>query len=179
MQFLLSILLLLLPLILQAQNIPAERVYTQVENMPRICECAGAKDNMYKLDKCTLNSLNTWTTQNMNYPAIALEKGTRGICKVHIILDTTGRITEPLLIQKVSPECDDEALKLISILSNQEDTFLPGTQSRKKVKVALVIPIEFNPELWKIELDRRRKLLEETQKQDSAKINVPAGNKRK
>ena len=71
----------------KAQVVSAERIYTQVENMPRMCECAAAKDNMYKLDKCTVTTLSQWMIENMNYPQAALDKGTQGTCRVRVVID--------------------------------------------------------------------------------------------
>ena len=100
------------------------------------------------------------------------DKGTQGTCRVRVVIDTAGRLSTPMLMDKVSPACDEEALKLINILSNQPDAFLPGSQARKKVKVSLIIPVEFNIDKWKKEVTRRKKLLEEAIKQDSSVLKI-------
>jgi len=165
-------------LILTAQNVVTERVFTQVEEMPRYWECASSTDNMYRLDKCTLTALKKWFLENMNYPSEALSEKTEGIVKVYMIIDTFGNMTNPVITQHLSSQCDEEAFNLISILDNKIELWYPGRQARRKVRVAITIPVEFSLKDWNAEQVRRQKLMQEAaEKKDSLNIPVPTPKK--
>lgn len=141
----------------RAQNIVAERVYTQIDNMPRWMSCPGTTDNMYHLDKCTLSALDSWFYTQMNYPEIALMQQKEGRNEIFVIIDTSGQVTKTLLLSHLSKELDTESNRLLSILESSPGLWLPGTQKNHKVKVSLRLFIDFSIDKWNQELTRRQK----------------------
>lgn len=126
--------------------------------MPRFWECPDAGDNMYQLDKCTDSTTGRWFYAHMQYPDRALKKNIQGTNEVFVIIDTSGLITKPLLLSHISDELDTETLRLIDLMENDAQRWIPGTQQKKKVKVSLRLFVNFSIDKWNLELARRHKL---------------------
>ena len=77
--------------------------------------------------------------KNMRYPAAAKEKGIKGRVIVSFVVDKEGNITLPTLIKGVSPELNEEAIRLVKSMPKWE----PGRQNGKPVRVRFIIPVEF------------------------------------
>lgn len=143
------------------QSAFSERIFTLVESMPRAAGCPINQENMYKLDLCTKNYINTQIAKIMKYPESSLANNIQGICIVQIIIDTFGRITQPIVQQSATQELDMEALRIIDTLAAINNSWIPGTQGSKKVRVAIKIPIDFNIKSWNLIQEKTRKEEEE------------------
>ncbi|WP_181885236.1 energy transducer TonB [Pontibacter diazotrophicus] len=73
--------------------------------------------------------------KNLQYPS---DESFKGVVVTSFVIDTTGRVTEPMTIKSLSDEADKEALRVTELLE-----FYPGMQSGKKVPVRYTLPIRF------------------------------------
>ncbi|MEJ7643495.1 MAG: TonB family protein [Chryseolinea sp.] len=109
-----------------APTIPAPRkVYDHVEVPPSY---AGG-----------LEAMAGFIRKHVKYPAIARRTEVEGIVYVQFVLNAAGRITEAKVLKGVSPECDKEALRVISMMPSWN----PGLQGGTPVMVRMVLPIRF------------------------------------
>ena len=101
------------------------KVYTAVEQMPFF---PGGD-----------NALMKYIASHLQYPPMAEEQGIQGKCIVQFVVTSTGDIGEVKIIRSLSPECDNEAKRLISTLPR----FNPGQQDGRPVNVRYTLPLTF------------------------------------
>ena len=77
--------------------------------------------------------------KNIRYPKEARKKNVQGRVYVQFVVDKEGNIMEAKCVKGISPECDEEAVRVISIM----EKWKPALQRGQPVKVPLVIPIMF------------------------------------
>lgn len=111
---------------LDAQEIKAKKdVYTVVEKMPHY---VGGDQALLKFIK-----------SNLKYPKKALEEKTEGIVFVKFIINKKGKITDPKILVSVSPQIDEEALRIVKKMPKWE----AGENQNTKVAVQFNLPIRF------------------------------------
>ena len=116
-------LMLLLPMIVAAEE---GVIFTVVEKMP---EFPGGRD-----------SLISYLSENVKYPAIAQENGIQGRVTCQFIIETDGSITDVEVVRSGGdPSLDKEAVRVIKAMPN----FIPGKHKGKPVRVRFTMPINF------------------------------------
>ncbi len=83
--------------------------------------------------------MSEFISQNMKYPEKARKEIAQGTVFVEFIVEKNGTVSEAAVLKGVSKECDEEALRVVKILS----PWNPGKQSGKAVRVKFVLPIKF------------------------------------
>ena len=102
-----------------------KKVYTVVEKNPQY---PGG-------DKALLEFI----SNNVRYPAIAMENGIMGKVMTRFIVSESGKVENPEIVKGVDPNLDKEALRVLKGLAD----FTPGEQNGKKVAVWYNLPITF------------------------------------
>jgi periplasmic protein TonB len=105
-----------------------EKVFLVVEQPP---EFNGGQRAMYK-----------FLAENLKYPAAAYKRRIEGSVFVSFVVEQDGSIKEASVIKGISPECDQEAIRLVLMMPK----WVPGVQSGKLVRVKHVFPIKFKLE---------------------------------
>lgn len=100
-------------------------VFTLVEDMP---EFPGGND-----------SLNSYIKTNLVYPSSAVVSEINGKVFAKFTIDTVGNVICPEILTSLTPDCDNEVLRLIKAMPK----WIPGKQSQKKVFVSLSMNFEF------------------------------------
>ncbi len=77
--------------------------------------------------------------QNLEYPAIAIEEGIKGIVLVRFVIEKDGSIKETKVIKSLSRECDQAAVNAIKKLKR----FTPAKQNGEPVRVWYTLPVRF------------------------------------
>ena len=77
--------------------------------------------------------------KNIKYPKEATDKGTQGRVVVQFIVDKDGSVVEPTVVKSVSPELDQEALRVVKMMPK----WRPGKQNGEVVRVRYAIPVSF------------------------------------
>jgi TonB family protein len=77
--------------------------------------------------------------ENTNYPESAKVNGTQGKVIVRFAVDVEGNATRETVLKGVNPELDQEALRVVRLLTR----FKPGRQGGKAVPVWYMVPINF------------------------------------
>ena len=120
----------------QNQQIAKDSVYTFAEKMP---EFQGGE-----------KALVTFLSQHINFPAEAQKRDEHGKVFVQFVVSKTGKVENAKVIKSVSPDLDNEALRVIGLLPD----WIPGEQNGEKVAVQRIIPIMFqnappkDPNAW-------------------------------
>ena len=85
------------------------------------------------------DSLQHYLKKNLVYPPSALEKRIEGSVIVQFVVEEEGQLTNLYVVKGLSPECDQEALRLVKGMRKWE----PGIQRGNPVRVQFDLPIKF------------------------------------
>ena len=102
-----------------------DSVYTFVEKMPQF---PGGEKEVIK-----------FLSKTMQYPVEAQKKDEHGKVIVQFVISKTGKVEKAKVLRSVSPELDNEALRVVGLLPD----WIPGEQNGEKVAVYRIIPILF------------------------------------
>ena len=83
--------------------------------------------------------LDRYLRKNIKYPKTDLEKGHQGIVLVQFIIEKNGSLTNFIIVEGVSKEIDEEALRVVKNSPNWE----PAKRNGKPVRVKFVLPVRF------------------------------------
>jgi protein TonB len=75
----------------------------------------------------------------IEYPDLAMEEGAQGKVIVQFTIEVDGSITNPTIVKGVSPELDNEAIRVVRSLPN----FNAAISNGKMVRSTKLIPINF------------------------------------
>jgi len=106
-------------------SVSNDSVYSFVEKMP---EYPGGEKEVVK-----------FLSQTMRFPEEAQKKGEHGKVIVQFVISKTGKVENAKVLKGVSPDLDNEALRVIGLLP----AWIPGEQNGEKVSVYRIIPILF------------------------------------
>ncbi len=101
-------------------------IYEVVEQMPRFPN--GGMPGLMK-----------YLQDNIRYPEAAKQAGTQGRVTVLFVVETDGSISNVKILRGVSPELDEEAIRVISAMPKWE----PGMQRGQAVAVKYTVPVMF------------------------------------
>lgn len=104
------------------------------------------RDKIYGLEKdelpdvkVNMQDITKFIIQNLRYPIRAAEKGIQGRVFVQYVLDENGNVKYPRIIEGVSPEINEEVIRLINSLPQYE----PSTYDGISVPMYFTMPIRF------------------------------------
>lgn len=80
-----------------------------------------------------------WVGHNLRYPAQSRRMGLEGKVFVKFVIEPTGDITNVAVVKGINGECDEEAVRVISMAPKWK----PGMQSGSPVRQAYTLPITF------------------------------------
>ena len=100
-------------------------VFTVVEEMPTF---PGGQD-----------SINAFLMRNIHYPKAAREASISGTVFIGFVVDSRGRIGHVRVLRGIGGGCDEEAVRVISIMPD----WFPGKQAGKACSVRCTLPIKF------------------------------------
>lgn len=102
-----------------------EKTFDVVENMPSY---PGGRAAMM-----------AFLSSNMNYPATAKENNVQGRVIIGFVVEKDGSISEVKVLRSVDPALDQEALRLVNLMSKWK----PGAMDGKPVRVRYSVPFTF------------------------------------
>ena len=106
-------------------------------------------EKVYSLNDCDVKPqffhsdekrfLDIWVYKYLKYPEQAIKEGIQGRVLVSFIIEKDGSVSNVEVAKGVDELLDDEAVKVISI----SPKWIPGEIDHKKVRVKMVLPVEF------------------------------------
>jgi TonB family protein len=84
-------------------------------------------------------SLLEYIATNIKYPLSALRSRHQGTVYVNVTINDKGKATDIIVLKKLSPELDSEAIRVIK----QIDQWMPELQAGKPVSSKITIPVKF------------------------------------
>ena len=86
-----------------------------------------------------INALVNFLSENIVYPAEAIENNEQGRVVLQFWIETDGKINDIEVIRGVSPAIDAEAIRLIELMPNWN----PAENRGKKIRYKFTLPINF------------------------------------
>ncbi len=80
-----------------------------------------------------------FVAQNMVYPQEAFNARIEGSVFVEFIINTDGKAVDAKILRSLTPECDAEVLRIVSILP----LWQPATKDGKPIATRFVLPVQF------------------------------------
>ena len=80
-----------------------------------------------------------WLTKNLKYPSSAQQRKIQGRVVAQFIVNKDGSISDLILVEKVSPELDREALRVLRMMPK----WTPGVMDAKPCRTKVCIPVVF------------------------------------
>ena len=108
----------------QAQT-DSEKVYNSCQVMPQF---PGGEKAMME-----------FIATNLKYPQQAVKDDVQGMVLVDFVINTEGTATDPKIVRSLSPECDAEVIRVVSLMP----AWTPGQQDGKTVNVKYTLPVMF------------------------------------
>ena len=84
-------------------------------------------------------ALGLFFLEHINYPEAARTKNLTGKVLVTATVNTDGTISNPTVAQSLSPECDAEALRVVSLLTGWQ----PAMRRSRPLAVLIQLPVPF------------------------------------
>ena len=84
-------------------------------------------------------ALGMFFLEHLNYPEAARAKGINGKVLVTATVNVDGSISNPVVAQSLSPECDAEALRVVPQLTGWQ----PAMRRSRPVPVLIQLPVPF------------------------------------
>lgn len=112
------------------------QVFDIVEVMPQYAGCEAATND--SID-CTFLKVVNHIKANLKYPEEALKNKVQGQVVVEFVVDTNGAVIDPVIKQGIGSGCDEEALRVLSLMP----AWIPGKQDGQNVKVKFKLPVVF------------------------------------
>jgi len=105
-----------------------EQIYTYVDQMPHFQDGAMTLSRYIKI--------------HLRYPQAALDRAQQGTVFVRFVVDAEGNVRNPVVTKGVSPELDEEALRVVCSFPK----WVPGRQNGRAVSVYYNLPVRFRLE---------------------------------
>ncbi|WP_426061576.1 energy transducer TonB [Hymenobacter sp. B1770] len=100
-------------------------------------------------------ALGLFFLQNINYPEAARAKQVSGTVLVTATVNADGTVSNPVVAQSLSPECDAEALRVVPLLTGWQ----PAMRRGRPLSVLIQLPVPFGGAgEMRVEQNRRQPL---------------------
>jgi TonB family protein len=99
------------------------------DNGERMPEFPGGQDGLHK-----------FLSENIHFPEKVKKRGISGKVYVQFLITATGAVTNAKVVRGVGGWCDEEAIRVVSMMPN----WAPAEQRGKKVSVLFNVPIIFS-----------------------------------
>lgn len=107
--------------------------YEVVDVMPQFAGCSPDSAD------CTFKSIINHVRSTMKYPEEAMKNNIQGQVMTTFIVDAQGNITRAAIEKGIGYGCDEEALRVVTLMP----PFSPGLLDGKPVPVKLALPFQF------------------------------------
>jgi TonB family protein len=84
-------------------------------------------------------ALRKYLRDSLDYPQKALDERLEGTVRLQFMVGTDGKLSDFKVLRKVSPECDEEAIRLLQA----GPTWFPAVQSNRRVARQVVVDVPF------------------------------------
>lgn len=119
-----------------------EEIHVIVEEMPRFPGCDHLA-NYEESKQCADKKMLEFIYKNIRYPQIARENNVQGTAVVTFVIEKDGSISNIEIIRDPGAECGAEAVRVVEMMQNLPQKWIPGKQGNENVRVRFNLPVRF------------------------------------
>lgn len=139
-----------------------EKIYKVVDEMPRFSGCDATEKYSESLRNCANQKMLEFIYTNVKYPETARKAGIEGVAVIRFLVEKDGTISDAEILRNPGGGTGEEALRVVSLMKEQNIKWIPGLQDGKPVNVNFNLPIKFKLAAdVKVATDKETKITEE------------------
>lgn len=119
-----------------------DKIFKVIEDMPRFPGCEEEKD-IKKRRQCADKKMLTFLYNEIRYPEEVRKNRTEGMIVVQFVVEKDGSLSNIQAVRKISDALDQEALRVVNLMNEQNIRWIAGKQKGKPVRVQFNLPIRF------------------------------------
>lgn len=131
---------------LEAVTPKDDEEFKVVESMPRFPGCEKMNVSDEEKEKCAQESMLQFVYKNLRYPSEARENNIEGMVVSQFTILKNGDIGQARITRDIGSRCGNAVLWIINRMNYTCDTWVPGQQRGKPVKVFYTFPVRFKLE---------------------------------
>jgi TonB family protein len=116
----------------------------EVDEMPRFpggdCE---ELESAEERKACSMKQMFGFIIDHIQYPKEAHEAGLEGKVFVKFIVTAEGKIASPHILKSVGGGCDEEVLRILQLMNEMDEAWIPAQKDGKPVNAELTLPFAF------------------------------------
>lgn len=127
-------------------NLPDEKIYKVVEEMPRFPGCEVGIMTLEERYKCAEKSMLSFIYSTIVYPDSARAHGTEGRVVLSFVVTKNGQVSDPKILKDIGDGCGEEALRALKLMQERNVIWKPGIKDGQQVSVQYTLPVKFKIE---------------------------------
>ncbi|MCG8326952.1 MAG: TonB family protein [Chitinophagales bacterium] len=116
--------------------------YKVVDEMPRFPGCEN-ETSAKELKSCVDKALLQFIYENIKYPKDASKANVEGTAVASFVVNKMGKLENIRITKSVYPSIDDEVMRVVHLMNDMEENWIPGKLDGKAVNVDFSIPVKF------------------------------------
>ena len=113
------------------------------EQQPRFPGCEHLNLSRLEKDDCSKTKLIEFIYDHIKYPSIARENNIEGMCVIRFVVEKDGSIASIEVIKDIGGGCGLEAKRVVQLMNDMSQKWIPGLQRGRKVRVQYNLPVRF------------------------------------
>jgi TonB family protein len=147
MKYLIALFSLFFSIAIFAQPVTEEEeIFQVVEEMPMFPGCTDSIGTKEELKSCADKKMLQFIYQNIRYPEGDRLKGNEGTVVVTFVVEKDGTISNEKILRDPGDKLGEEALRVVSLMNQLPDKWIPGKMKGVPVKVQFNLPVKFRLE---------------------------------
>jgi len=119
-------------------------IFAQV--MPRFPGCEDMQISSADKEVCSKKKLLEYVYSHLKYPALARETGIEGMVVIRFVVNKKGRVEDINIVRDIGGGCGNATKEVIKKMNAMGESWNPGRQQGRPVKVLYTLPIRFKLE---------------------------------
>lgn len=119
-----------------------EEFHTVAEEMPRFPGCEHLEGHTER-GQCAQTQLISFMAENTQYPKSAKLAGIEGMVVVEFVVSKNGELRDVKVIRSEHPSLAEEAKRVVLLMQEMEEQWIPGRQDGAPVAVQMKLPFSF------------------------------------
>ena len=120
------------------------RIYQLVDEMARFPGCEGMFNEISMLYECADVKMLQFVSDNIKFPREARRKGIDGRVTAAFVVTRTGKIQNISIMEGLGYGCDEEVIRVISLMNEMEERWIPARIDGQKVNSMFYLPVNFS-----------------------------------
>lgn len=120
-----------------------EEIFKVVEEMPRFPGCEEMAETIKEKKACADKKMLEFLYENLQYPQLARDNNISGTVVIQFVVEKDGTIKDARVAREIGGSCGEEALRVVNMMNEMPERWIPGRQRGRSVKVLFSLPVRF------------------------------------